>query len=120
MKSINTLLYPFLLSALAILLTGCGSSPTAVMDDMISEMNGLTEVLEGIESQEDYDSAQDDIEKRAKKIEALAETLKGMDEPEFTQEEKKEYMGKVMVATLKMTGAAMKASVYGFKMPDMK
>ena len=69
MKTINTLLHPFLLSALAILLTGCGSSPTAVMDDMISEMNGLTEVLEGIESQEDYDSAQDDIEKRAKKIE---------------------------------------------------
>ena len=93
------------------------------MEDMISEMNAMTETLKGIESQEDFDSAKDDLEEHGKKIKELGEELEGMKD-EITTEEKKElmekYAPKIMAATLEMTGAAMKAAVYGFEMPNIK
>ena len=53
MKTISTLLFPSFLSVLALLFTSCGASPGSVMDDMISEMNAMTEIFKGIESKEE-------------------------------------------------------------------
>ena len=50
MKPITTLLFPSLISALALLFTSCGSFPGSVMDDMISEMNAMTKIIDGIDS----------------------------------------------------------------------
>ena len=120
MKIFTKLLCPSILSLLAILFTGCGSSPESVIEDMISEMNAMTEILKGIESQEDFDSAKDDLEEHSDRIKELSDKMDDMKD-DFTPEERKElmkeYAPKIMTATLGMTGAAMKAAMYGFKMP---
>jgi hypothetical protein len=122
MKKPFPLLLPAFLSFLALLFTSCGSSPSSVMEDMISEMNAMTETLKGIKSQEDFDSAKEDLEEHGKKMKELSEELEDMKD-DVTAEEKKEMMEKygpkIMAATLEMSGAAMKAAAYGFKMPDM-
>ena len=85
-------------------------------------MNAMTEILKGIESQEDFDSAKDDLEEHSDKIKELSDKMDDMKD-DFTPEERKElmkeYAPKIMTATLGMTGAAMKAAMYGFKMPKM-
>ena len=118
MKNTFSLSCPSLLCAFALLFAGCGSSPASIMDDMISEMNAMTEILEGIESQEDFDSVKDDLESHAKTIQELGKQLEAMKDDLSAEEMKEieEYLPKIMQASFKMAGAAMKAAAFGFDM----
>ena len=115
MKPITTLLFPSLISALALLFTSCGSSPGSVMDDMISEMNAMTTILEGIESQEDFEAAKDDLEASQARLTELGEQL---GESDATEEEKlelsQEYGPKMLQAALELGNASVKAAEFGF------
>jgi len=115
MKTISTLLFPSFLSVLALLFTSCGASPGSVMDDMISEMNAMTEILKGIESQEDFDSAKDDLEASQARLKELGEQLKDLDaSDEEKMELSKEYGPKLLQASLELGNASVKAATYGF------
>lgn len=115
MKPITTLLFPSLISALALLFTSCGSSPGSVMDDMISEMNAMTKILDGIDSQEDFDAAKDDLEASQARLKELGEQL---EESDATEEEKlelsQEYGPKMLQAALELGNASVKAAEFGF------
>ena len=115
MKTISTLLFPSFLSVLALLFTSCGASPGSVMDDMISEMNAMTEILKGIESQEDFDSAKDDLDASQARLKELGEQLKDLDvSDEEKMELTKEYGGKLFQAALQLGNASGKAVTFGF------
>ena len=115
MKTISTLLFPSFLSVLALLFTSCGASPGSVMDDMISEMNAMTEILKGIESQEDFDSAKDDLEASQARLKELGDQLKDLDaSDEEKMELSKEYGPKLLQASLELGNASVKAATYGF------
>ena len=115
MKTISTLLFPSFLSVLALLFTSCGSSPGSVMDDMISEMNAMTEILKGIESQEDFDSAKDDLDASQARLKELGEQLKDLDaSDEEKMEISKEYGTKLFQAALQLGNASVKAATFGF------
>ena len=89
---------------------------------MISEIKEMTEILNGIKSQEDFDSAKSDLEGHTKKIEELTKQMKAM-EKELSKEEMKEVQDKyeedLKNAFMAFMGAAMKAAAYGFEMPNM-
>jgi hypothetical protein len=115
MKTISTLLFPSFLSVIALLFTSCGSSPASVMDDMISEMNAMTEILKGIESQEDYDSAKDDLEASQARLTELGGQLEDLDTTdEEDMELSKEYGPKFLQAAMQLGTASIKASSFGF------
>jgi ABC-type microcin C transport system permease subunit YejB len=115
MKTISTLLFPSFLSVLALLFTSCGSSPGSVMDDMISEMNAMTEIFKGIESKEDYESAKDDLDASQARLKELGEQLKDLDvSDEEKMELTKEYGGKLFQAALQLGNASGKAVTFGF------
>ena len=85
------------------------------MDDMISEMNAMTEILKGIESQEDFDSAKDDLEASQARLKELGEQLKDLDaSDEEKMELSKEYGPKLLQASLELGNASVKAATYGF------
>ena len=115
MKTISTLLFPSFLSVLALLFTSCGASPGSVMDDMISEMNAMTEIFKGIESKEDYESAKDDLDASQARLKELGEQLKDLDvSDEEKMELTKEYGGKLFQAALQLGNASGKAVTFGF------
>ena len=120
MKKSFTILIP---SFLVLLLTSCGSSPESLTEDMIGEVKAMTEILKGVESKEDFESAKDDLEGHKKKIEELKKKMESM-EKELSEEDKKklkEKNGKELAgAFMEFFGAAIKAAAYGFEMPDMK
>ena len=122
MKKPFTLLFPTFLAFLALLFTSCGATPSSVSEDMISEIKEMTEILNGIKSQEDFDSAKSDLEGHTKKIEELTKQMKAM-EKELSKEEMKEVQDKyeedLKNAFMGFMGAAMKAAAYGFEMPSM-
>ena len=108
MKTTTALLFPSILSVLALLFASCGSSPGSVMDDMISEMNAMTTILEGIESKEELDASQA----------RLTELGKQLEESDATEEEKlelsNEYGPKMLQAALELGNASVKAAEFGF------
>ena len=115
MKTISTLLFPSFLSVFALLFTSCGASPGSVMDDMISEMNAMTEIFKGIESKEDYESAKDDLDASQARLKELGEQLKDLDvSDEEKMELTKEYGGKLFQAALQLGNASGKAVTFGF------
>jgi hypothetical protein len=122
MKKPFTLLFPSFLSFLVLLFTSCGSSPSSVMEDMISEIKDMTETLNGITSKEDYDSKKADLEGHSKKIEEITKEMDDM-EKELSEEEMKEvkdkYEEELKNAFMAFFAAAMKAGAYGFVMPSM-
>ena len=123
MKKSFTILIPSFISFLALLFTGCGATPSSVSEDMISEIKEMTEILNGIKSQEDFDSAKSDLEGHSKKCEELAKQMKAM-EKELSKEEMKEVQDKyeedLKNAFMGFMAASMKAAAYGFEMPNMK
>lgn len=122
MKTINIFLYPFILSVLTFLLTGCGSSAGSLVEEAVSEMEAITDLLNGVENQEDFDDVRDEIQEHVDNIDELGREIDAM-EAEMTVEEQKEfeeeYKGKLEVAILEMVAASVKAAMYGFKMPNM-
>ena len=76
MKKSFTILIP---SFLVLLLTSCGSSPESLTEDMIGEVKAMTEILKGVESKEDFESAKDDLEGHKKKIEELKKKMESME-----------------------------------------
>lgn len=115
MKTTTALLFPSILSVLALLFASCGSSPGSVMDDMISEMNAMTTILEGIESKEDYDAAKEELDASQARLKELGEQL---EESDATEEEKlelsNEYGPKMLQAALELGNASVKAAEFGF------
>ena len=115
MKTTTALLFPSILSVLALLFASCGSSPGSVMDDMISEMNAMTTILEGIESKEDYDAAKEELDAGQARLKELGEQL---EESDATEEEKlelsNEYGPKMLQAALELGNASVKAAEFGF------
>ena len=122
MKTISTLILPTFLAFLALLFTSCGATPSSVSEDMISEIKEMTEILNGIKSQEDFDSAKADLEGHTKKCEELVKQMDAM-EKELSKEEMKEVQDKyeedLKNAFMGFMGASMKAAAYGFEMPNM-
>ena len=85
------------------------------MDDMISEMNAMTTILEGIESKEDYDAAKEELDASQARLKELGEQL---EESDATEEEKlelsNEYGPKMLQAALELGNASVKAAEFGF------
>ena len=85
------------------------------MDDMISEMNAMTTILEGIESKEDYDAAKEELDAIQGRLKELGEQL---EESDATEEEKlelsNEYGPKMLQAALELGNASVKAAEFGF------
>jgi hypothetical protein len=121
MKSITTLLYPSFISVFLFFFTSCGSSPASVMDEMVTEMNTMVTILEGIDSQEDFDAAKEDLDASQAKLKELGEQLNDLD---ASDEDKKklseEYGPKLLEASMALATASIKASAYGFSLesPD--
>jgi chromosome segregation ATPase len=121
-KSLN-LLFPTLISVLALLFTSCGSSPASLVEDMIDGANEITEILNGIESKEDYEDAKDDLKELGKKMDELDDKLDELKDELSKEEEdelKEEYEDKLKDAMRDMMKAGVKAAQYGFKMSDIK
>jgi hypothetical protein len=123
MKKTFPLLFPAFLSFLALLFTSCGSSPASVIEDLIEETNEITDILNGIESKEDYEDAKEDLKGRGDKCEELSDEMKKMKD-ELSQEEKdeleEEYKDKLNDSFGNMMKASMKAAQHGFKMSDIR
>ena len=122
MKTISTLILPTFLAFLALLFTSCGATPSSLSEDMISEIEAMTEIINGIKSQEDYDSKKADLEGHTKNIEEITKQMDAM-EKELSKEEMKEvqdkYEEELKNAFMAFFAAAMKAAAYGFEMPSM-
>ena len=115
MKPITTLLFPSLISALALLFTSCGSSPGTLMEDMISEMNAMTATLDGIESQEDFDAAKEELEASQARLKELGEQLESLDAtPEEKAELSQKHGPEILKASMALGTAAIKAAEFGF------
>ena len=122
MKTISTLILPTFLAFLALLFTSCGATPSSLSEDMISEIEAMTEILNGINSKEDYDSKKADLEGHSNKIEEITKQMDAM-EKELSEEEMKEvkdkYEEELGKAFMAFFAATMKAAAYGFEMPSM-
>jgi hypothetical protein len=120
-KTITAHLFPSFLSVLGLLFASCGSSPGSIREDMISEMNAMTTILEGIESQEDFDAAKEELEASQARLKELGEQLEELD---ATDEEKlelsQEYGPQMLQALLEIGNASIKAAEFGFTLeaPD--
>ena len=123
MKKPFTLLFPSFLSFLALLFTSCGSSPASVIEDLIDEANEVTEILNDIESKDDYEDVKEDLKENGKKIKELGEKLEELDD-ELSKEEKdelkEEYADKLKDAMGDMMKAGMKAAQHGFDPSDIR
>ena len=123
MKKPFTLLLPSFLSFLALLFTSCGSSPASLCEDLIEETNEIAEILNGIESKDDYEDVKEDLKERGKKCRELTAELKKFDD-ELSKEEKdeleEEYEDKLKDAFGNMMKASMKAAQHGFNPSDIK
>ena len=82
---------------------------------MISEMNAMKAILEGIESQEDYDRVKEELESSKARLQELGEQLEKLD---ITDEEKmessREYSPQMLQALLEIGTASIKAVEFGF------
>jgi hypothetical protein len=120
-KTITAHLFPSFLSVLGLLFASCGSSPGSIREDMISEMNAMTTILEGIESQEDFDAVKEELEASQARLKELGEQLEELD---ATDEEKlelsQEYGPQMLQALLEIGNASIKAAEFGFTLeaPD--
>ena len=84
-------------------------------------MNAMTTILEGIESQEDFDAAKEELEASQARLKELGEQLEELD---ATDEEKlelsQEYGPQMLQALLEIGNASIKAAEFGFTLeaPD--
>lgn len=117
MKTTTTLFYPSSITVLLIFFTSCGSSPASVMDEMVTEMNTMVTILEGIDSREDFDAAKEELDASQAKLKELGEQLNDLD---ASDEDKKklseEYGPKLLEASMALATASIKASAYGFSL----
>ena len=115
LKTITAPLFPSFLWVLGLLFASCGSSPASIIEDMISEMNAMKAILEGIESQEDYDRVKEELESSKARLQELGEQLEKLD---ITDEEKmessREYSPQMLQALLEIGTASIKAVEFGF------
>ena len=115
LKTITAPLFPSFLWVLGLLFASCGSSPASIIEDMISEMNAMKAILEGIESQEDYDRVKEELESSKARLQELGEQLEKLD---ITDEEKmessREYSPQMLQALLEIGNASIKAVEFGF------
>jgi len=115
LKTITAPLFPSFLLVLGLLFASCGSSPASIIEDMISEMNAMKAILEGIESQEDYDRVKEELESSKARLQELGEQLEKLD---ITDEEKmessREYSPQMLQALLEIGTASIKAVEFGF------
>ena len=117
MNTITTLFDPSSITVLLIFFTSCGSSPASVMDEMVTEMNTMVTILEGIDSREDFDAAKEELDASQAKLKELGEQLNDLD---ASDEDKKklseEYGPKLLEASMALATASIKASAYGFSL----
>ena len=123
MKKPFPLLFPSFLSFLALLFTSCGSSPSSLSEDAISEMEAIADLLNDVKSQEDFDDIKDDVLEHAENLKEIGKEITAL-ENEMPKEEKekylKEYGPKLVSAMGKMMKAASKAAAYGFEISNLK
>lgn len=116
-------LCPTFISFLALLFTGCGSSPSSLSEDAISEMEAIADLLNDVKSQEDFDDIKDDVLEHAENLKEIGKEITAL-ENEMPKEEKekylKEYGPKLVSAMGKMMKAASKAAAYGFEISNLK
>jgi len=78
-------------------------------------MNAMKAILEGIESQEDYDRVKEELESSKARLQELGEQLEKLD---ITDEEKmessREYSPQMLQALLEIGTASIKAVEFGF------
>jgi|SaaInlStandDraft_1057018.scaffolds.fasta_scaffold294453_1 paraquat-inducible protein B len=122
MKKSSTLILPSFISAVVLLFTGCGSSPSSIIEELIDVSNEITETLKGIESKEDYEDVEDDLKELGKKMGELKDQMDEM-ENELSDEEKdeleEEYEDELKKSMLDMMSAAMKVAQYGVNISDI-
>ena len=68
------------------LFAGCSRSPSIILNDYISTFTKLTEILEGIKSEEDYNSAKQDIDSMTQNLEDIHAEFRSLKDNEVSGE----------------------------------
>ena len=121
LKKVSSTLW---VSAIVLFFSACGSSSSTenTLDKVTTEIVALTKILQGVETQKDYDSAKADIDLHVKNLEDLKKIAGGNFSdmtPEEQKKTSKKSFEKYMTASTELAEAGVKAGQYGFVMPDM-
>lgn len=111
---------------MVLLISGCRSSPASIKKELISEMKQMTEILNGVSNQSEFDAVKPSLENLTQRIierkKDLMERMNNFSTEELKEDERDNSFNEedYHTAIINMTEAAMRVAVFGFRLEDDK